>query len=420
MIDRSQFIAEIASNLQSQPHLLGMSNEQLQQAIVMKIDQEKTTATSTDHQRYCFLTGMNYRERAVLETDIFNSIRGLSLIDKLIADSEITEIMINGYNKIFIEKRGQLYRYPESFESPEKLLSIITKFVSKAGRSVNISNPIVDARLADGSRVNVVLAPIAIEGPIVTIRKFSKKAITVKKLIEYGSLTDEVAEFLQKLVKAKYNIFICGGTGSGKTTLLNALSSFIPATERLITIEDSVELQIRGIENLVQLEVRNSNLTEVKEITIRDLIKTSLRMRPERIIVGEVRGAEALDMLQAMNTGHEGSLSTGHANSSTDMFSRLETMILSGAPGLPLKAIRQQIAAALDIIIFISRLPDHSRKILEISEVLGYRDDCISLNPIFKFQEQSDGSSGSGQLYRTNKEFVHSTKLRKLGIIGNV
>lgn len=251
-----------------------------------------------------------------------------------------------------------------------------------AGREVNQANPICDTRLPDGSRVNVVLPPIALCGPTVTIRKFSKTPMTIAKLIEYGSLTQEIADKLQMLVEAKYNIFISGGTGSGKTTFLNALSNYIPKDERVITIEDSAELQIEGIENLVSLETRNANASGAGQITIRDLIKSSLRMRPERIIVGEVRGGEALDMLQAMNTGHDGSLSTGHANSTEDMLSRLETMVLQGAAGLPLEAIRQQIASAVDIIIHLSRLRDKSRKTMEITEVVGYEDGRIVLNPL--------------------------------------
>ena len=273
-----------------------------------------------------------------------------------------------------MERAGRLEKLQDKFESQESLRNIITKFVQEMGRSVNESNPIVDTRLEDGSRVNVVLDPIALNGLIVTIRRFPEEGMTIQKLINYGSITPEAAIFLEKLVKAKYNIFISGGTGSGKTTFLNALSNYIPSDERVITIEDSAELQIRNVPNLVRLETRNANSAGVGGISMRDLIKSALRMRPERIVVGEVRGAEALDMLQAMNTGHDGSLSTGHANSAYDMLSRLETMVLSGAAGLPLEAIRQQIASAVDIIIHLSRMRDKSRKTVEITEVVGMDD----------------------------------------------
>ena len=286
------------------------------------------------------------------------------------------------------------------------------------GRSVNESNPIVDTRLADGSRVNVVLDPIALNGPIVTIRRFPEEGMTIQKLIGYKSITPEAAVFLEKLVRAKYNIFISGGTGSGKTTFLNALSNYIPSDERVITIEDSAELQIRNVPNLVRLETRNANSTGAGAITIRDLIKSSLRMRPERIVVGEVRGAEALDMLQAMNTGHDGSLSTGHANSAQDMLSRLETMVLSGEAGLPLEAIRQQIASAVDIIIHLSRMRDKSRKTMEITEIVGLENGRIIMNPLFKFEEDENTTvrKVSGSLKRTHNKMVHPDKFIASGI----
>ena len=328
--------------------------------------------------------------------------------------------MINGYQNIFIEKSGKLFKMNAQFESSRELEIIISKFVSQAGRQVNESEPIVDTRLADGSRVNVVMPPVALNGPIVTIRRFPKEAMTVQKLIAYGSITPEVAEILKLLVECKYNIFISGGTGSGKTTFLNALSNFIPHDERIITIEDSAELQIRGIDNLVRLETRNSGADGSGAITIRDLIKSALRMRPERIVVGEVRGAEALDMLQAMNTGHDGSLSTGHANSTKDMLSRLETMVLQGAAGLPLEAIRQQIASAVDIIIHLSRLRDKSRRTMEIVEVLNY--DPVSheiiLNPLYEFREDANSTKNkvSGKLTRTENKMVNMHKLLNAGI----
>ena len=327
------------------------------------------------------------QERSRVVRLVFSSIRGLGILDEILADDSITEVMINGPDHIFVEHAGRLYRLNKKFDNERQLEDIIQKIVGKAGKEVNQANPIVDTRLPDGSRVNVVLPPVSLSGPIVTIRKFSKTPMTVEMLLKYGSLTREAAAFLEKLVRAKYNIFISGGTGSGKTTFLNALSNFIPRDERIITIEDSAELQIKNIENLVSLETRNANTSGRGEISIRDLIRSALRMRPERIVVGEVRGAEALDMLQAMNTGHDGSLSTGHANSTRDMLSRLETMVLQGNDGLPLPAIRQQIASALDIIIHLSRLRDKSRRTMEITEVLGYENGEIQLNPLFVFKE---------------------------------
>ena len=349
---------------------------------------------------------------------IYSSIRGLGILDSIISDDTITEVMINGPDKIFIEKNGKLTKIEEKFESQRKLEDVVQRIVALAGREVNESNPIVDTRLSDGSRVNVVLNPIALNGPIVTIRKFSKTPMTIDKLIKYGSLTEEIAAKLELLVRAKYNIFVSGGTGSGKTTFLNALSNFIPKDERIITIEDSAELQIRGVDNLVSLETRNANSSGSGQITIRDLIKSSLRMRPERIIVGEVRGGEALDMLQAMNTGHDGSLSTGHANSTKDMLSRLETMVLSGSAGLPLEAIRQQIASAVDIIIHLSRLRDKSRKTMEITEIVGYEDGKIILNPLYVFEEDEKSTleKVSGRLKRTENPMINDDKLRLAGI----
>ena len=361
----------------------------------------------------------SYEKKEIIET-VFNSFRRLDVLQPILDDPRITEIMINGPNDIFIEKDGKSIKFNLKFESPQKLEDIIQIIVSAVNRTVNESTPIVDARLSDGSRINVVLPPIALNGPIVTIRKFPEKPIDVEKLIELGSLTQEAAKALKLLVSAKYNIFIAGGTGSGKTTFLNALSNFIPKDERIITIEDSAELQILNIPNLVRLEVRNANLEGRGEITIRELIKTALRMRPERIIIGEVRGAEALDMLQAMNTGHDGSLSTGHANSAEDMLSRLETMILSSST-LPIDAVRRQIASAIDIIIFLSRLRDKSRRTLEISEVLGMENNQIKLNPLFVFEETihddikpSDHVSGS--LKRTENSLFNKYKLINSGI----
>ena len=360
------------------------------------------------------------QERVNLTDELYSSIRGLGLLDMIIKDDDITEVMINGTDEIFIEKSGKIQRLNQSFDSQRKLEDIIQRIVGRAGREVNQSNPIVDTRLPDGSRVSVVLPPVALKGPTLTIRKFSKIPMTVEQLIKYKSITPQIAKVLETLVKAKYNIFISGGTGSGKTTFFNALSNYIPNTERVITIEDSAELQIVGIDNLVKLETRNSNSSGKGSITIRDLIKTSLRMRPERIIVGEVRGAEALDMLQAMNTGHDGSLSTGHANSTVDMLSRLETMVLMGAEGLPLEAIRQQIASAVDIIIHLSRLRDHSRKTMEITEVVGLKDGEIELNPLYVFEENEESTMEKvvGELKRTKNPLKNTFKLKLMGYKG--
>ena len=353
-----------------------------------------------------------------ISQQVYSSIRGFGLLDSIISDDSITEVMINGPEKIFIEKKGRLTRLDKKFESQRKLEDVIQRIVGLAGREVNQANPICDTRLPDGSRVNVVLPPIALCGPTITIRKFSKEPMTINKLIEYGSITQEIADKLELLVKAKYNIFISGGTGSGKTTFLNALSNFIPKDERIITIEDSAELQITGIDNLVSLETRNANASGAGQVTIRDLIKSSLRMRPERIIVGECRGEEALDMLQAMNTGHDGSLSTGHANSTEDMLSRLETMVLQGADGLPLEAIKQQIASAVDIIIHLSRLRDKSRKTMAITEVVGIKNGEIELNPLYEFKEDENSTMDkvSGRLVRTGNPLKNDYKLKLSGI----
>lgn len=323
-----------------------------------------------------------------LRKEIFDSIRGMDILDEILKDSEITEVMINGSENIFVEKCGEIKRYDGRFQSRERLADVIQQIVSDVNRRVNEASPIVDSRLRDGSRVNVVLPPIALNGPIVTIRKFPLQQITMEKLIEIGSITEEAAEFLRILVISGYNIFISGGTGSGKTTFLNALSNYIPETERIITIEDSAELQLQNIANLVRLEARQPNLEGENGISIRDLIRSSLRMRPDRIVVGEVRGAEALDMLQAMNTGHDGSLSTGHANSPRDMLSRLETMVLMGMD-MPLAAIKNQIASGLDIIVHLGRLRDRTRRVLEITEVQGCVQSEIVLNTLYRFQEET-------------------------------
>lgn len=398
-------VLDIKNYISSNLSLSQMSDEELQDKV------EEIVAQKIGNV-YCPID-----QRVSIVEQVYSSIRGFGLLDSIIKDDTITEVMINGPKNIFIEQGGRLTKLDKQFESQRKLEDVIQRIVGLAGREVNQANPICDTRLPDGSRVNVVLPPIALCGPTVTIRKFSKTPMTIEKLIEYGSITQEIADKLQILVKAKYNIFISGGTGSGKTTFLNALSNYIPKDERVITIEDSAELQIEGIENLVSLETRNANASGAGQITIRDLIKSSLRMRPERIIVGEVRGGEALDMLQAMNTGHDGSLSTGHANSTEDMLSRLETMVLQGAAGLPLEAIRQQIASAVDIIIHLSRLRDKSRKTMEITEVVRYENGKIILNPLYVFEEDENSTLDkvSGQLKRTSNPMQNTFKLQLSG-----
>lgn len=340
---------------------------------------------------------MSTADKLMLRQELFNSIRRLDLLQDLVEDSEITEIMVNGPDSIFYEKNGRIYNWNRHFESREKLENVIRQIVSRANRQVNERTPIVDARLMDGSRVNVVLDPVAINGPILTIRKFPEERITMDNLVQWGSLGEDAAEYLRCLVRARYNIFICGSTSSGKTTFLNALSDFIPHDSRIITIEDSAELQIRGIDNLVSLEVRQADSEGKNSITIRDLIKTSLRMRPDRIIVGEVRGPEALDMIQAMNTGADGSMSTGHANSPVDMLRRLETMILMDND-IPLRALRSQIASSIDVIVHLGRLRDKSRRVLEITEILNLEDGEYKLNPLFVFKEEKTATAEAGML----------------------
>ncbi len=357
--------------------------------------------------------------RRKLRKEVFDSLRRLDLLQSFIDDPTVTEIMINGKDNIFVEQKGYLRKLPERFESEEKLVDVIQQIVAGCNRVVNEASPIVDARLPDGSRVNVVMRPVSLCGPTLTIRRFPEKAITMEELIRLGSISREAAEFLGTLVQAKYNVFICGGTGSGKTTFLNVLSGCIPSDERLITIEDSAELQIQGIDNLVRLETRNSNADGCREIAIRDLIRSALRMRPDRIVVGEVRGPETMDLLTALNSGHDGSMSTGHANSAADMLSRLENMILMAAD-LPLTAIRQQLASGLDIIVHLGRLRDKSRRVLEIVEVMGYENGEIKLAPLYRFEETgvSDGKV-LGELRKTG-ELDHREKLRAAGLQGNL
>ena len=361
---------------------------------------------------------MTIKDRAELERTIFNSLRKLDVLQELVDDRDVTEIMVNGPNDIFYEKAGRIQRFKGHFSSEEKLEDVIQQIVGRHNRVVNQASPIVDTRLSDGSRVNIVLNPISIGGSAVSIRKFPEHPMSMERLVEIEALSPEVARFLQILTQAKYNIFISGGTGSGKTTFLNALSQYIPDDERIITIEDSAELQLLGAKNIVRLETRNANTDGVTPITIRDLIRTALRMRPDRIIVGECRGAEALDMLQAMNTGHDGSLSTGHANSTEDMLSRLETMVLQGADGLPIEAIKQQIASAVDIIIHLSRLRDKSRKTMAITEVVGIKNGEIELNPLYEFKEDENSTMDkvSGRLVRTGNPLKNDYKLKLSGI----
>lgn len=376
--------------------------------IVEMIDEQVLSAG-----RKYFLT---LQQKNKLKKELFASIRQLDVLEEFLSDNTVTEIMVNGPDCIFIERAGRLMKEDVHFESEEKLSDVIQQIVAKVNRVVNEASPIVDARLSGGARVNVVMPPIALNGPILTIRRFPDRPMGVEDLYRYDSISKEAMEFLQKLIKARFNIFISGGTGSGKTTFLNILSNFIPKEERIITIEDNAELQIQNIPNLVRLETRNANVEGCKPIAIRDLIKAALRMRPDRIIVGEVRSEEAIDLLMAMNTGHDGSLSTGHANSARDMLSRLETMVLMGME-MPLDAIRRQIASAVDIIVHLGRLRDHSRKVLEILEVTGYVDGEIVLSPLYAFMENGSNEKGQVQGSLERKQpLTHQEKLRSAGI----
>ena len=357
---------------------------------------------------------LSLAEKTFLGRELFNAFRKLNILQEFLEDEDITEIMINGTQNIFFEKDGRIFQSDKRFVSREKLEDVVQQIAAGSNRLVNEASPIVDARLLDGSRVNIVLPPIAIDGPIVTIRKFSKEAITMKQLIAWESISREVSAFLATLVAAGYNIFISGGTGSGKTTFLNALSQSIPKTERIITIEDNAELQIQDVPNLVRLEARNANVEGSGAVTIRDLIKSALRMRPDRLIVGEVRSAEAIDMLQAMNTGHDGSLSTGHANSPKDMLSRLETMVLMGME-LPLPAIQRQIASGVDVIVHLGRLRDKSRKVLEVTEVLGYTGGEIQLQTLYQYEETGEKEGRIQGEWRKVHEITHTEKLLAAG-----
>ena len=358
---------------------------------------------------------LSLSEKLKLKSYIFASMRGMDVLQELIDNPAITEIMVNGADDIFVEQNGAITKQDICFDTREKLDDVVQKIAAGSNRIINEASPIVDARLPDGSRVNMILPPIALNGPIVTIRKFPLETMTIEKLISYGSITEEAAQFLEKLVIAGYNIFVSGGTGSGKTTFLNALSNFIPNDQRVITIEDSAELQLRNIPNLVSLEVRNANVEGKNEISIRDLIKCSLRMRPDRIIVGEVRDAACIDMLQALNTGHSG-MSTGHSNSTSDMLSRMETMVLLGAD-IPLLAVRRQIASAIDIIIQLGRFRDKTRKVVEITEVAGFENNEVVLNTCFKFVEKGEEKGRViGKLEKTGTGLKNREKLISAGL----
>lgn len=378
-------------------------------------DEEIYRFIETEVEEYSQNNLLTLKEREQLEHLLFNSLRKYDAIQELLEDADVTEIMINGASNIFYEKKGKLFQAQTHFSSEQKLSDVIQQMAGNSNRMVNEASPIVDTRLADGSRVNIVLSPISIDGAAVSIRKFPKTPILMEDLIRIGSITEEAAAFLKVLVAAGYNIFISGGTGSGKTTFLNALSQYIPREERIITIEDSAELWLVDKPNLVRLETRNQMFDGVKPITIRDLIRTALRMRPERIVVGECRGEEALDMLQAMNTGHDGSLSTGHANSCRDMLSRLETMVLMGME-LPLAAIRSQIASGLDILVHLGRMRDKSRKVLAITEVIGMQDGEIVLKDLYRYVEKSpDVEMACGKLQQMGTLF-NQEKCKRAGI----
>ena len=383
---RSQLRSRIMEELDQRRHI---SDQELYDLI-------DRTIQETGRQMYLPL-----KERLWLRSSLYDSFRRLDILQELIDDPEVTEIMVNGAGRIFVEKHGRMELWDRRFEAVEQLEDIIQQIVSRVNRVVNVSSPIVDARLEDGSRVHVVLPPVALDGPAVTIRKFPEP-ITMEKLLKYGALTPEAAEFLRRLVEARYNIFISGGTSSGKTTFLNALSAFIPRGERVITIEDSAELQIVHVPNLVRLETRNANTEGEGEVTMSQLIRAALRMRPDRIIVGEVRGKETLDMLQAMNTGHDGSLPTGHGNSARDMLSRLETMVLMAAE-LPLEAIRQQISSAVDVMVHLGRLRDGSRKVLSISEIGGWENGNIQLRDLFFYSREKGRLEKTGEIENREK-----------------
>lgn len=399
--------------------------------ITRKIDNQVASSGGIDDEELCRLidevmldrqyAACTVREKAELRQDIFNSIKRLDIIQNLLDDDSVTEIMINGYRDIFVERGGKMERYGREFTSRERLLDVVQRIAARSNKIVNEATPIIDTRLEDGSRVNIVMSPIAIDGPAVTIRKFYDNPLTMGKLIELGAITAEAAQFLERLVAARYNIFISGGTGSGKTTFLNALSDYIPKDERIITIEDSAELKLMGVENLVRLEARSANMEGRNAVTIRDMIRASLRMRPSRIIVGEVRGGEALDMLQAMGTGHDGSLSTGHANGPEELMLRLETMVLM-AVDMPVEAIRSQIAAGVDIVVHLERMGDGSRKVVKISEIKEIDNTrergSIELNTLFEYVKEGADEKGRiiGKLMATGNGLIHDGKLKAAAV----
>ena len=406
MMDQQRFL-ECRSRLMDQ---LELSRDMPDGEILALIDE---LIAQTDPARR-----MRFSDRSHLRTELFNSVRRLDILQELIDDDSVTEIMVNGTDSIYVERSGRLTKWEKHFTSREKLQDIVQSIVAVSNRVANESVPIVDARLKKGERVNIVMNPVAIEGPVITIRRFPDHPISMKDLIAWNSITQEAAEFLKKMVEAGYNIFISGGTGSGKTTFLNALSNYIPEDERIITIEDNAELQIRGSRNLVRLEARRPNAEGEGEVTIRDLIRSSLRMRPDRIIVGEVRGEETIDMLQSLNTGHDGSLSTGHGNSPRDMLSRLETMVIMGME-IPVAAIRRQIASGIDLMVHLSRMRDKSRKVLEILEIDGYdvQTGEIRTHTIFEYQGLGENKDGklTGSLVKTG-QLIHTQKLERAGI----
>lgn len=405
--DWEKLRARLRSRVQDR---LDLSRELTDEEVQALIDEEIMACSRSSY--------LLLEEKLRMQKELFHAMRRLDILQELIEDPEVTEIMVNGPDHIFIEKKGRIFRWERRFSTRIQLEDVVQQIVSFCNRSVTKASPIADARLADGSRVNIVLNPVALNGPVITIRRFPEEPVRIAQLVSWGSLTEEAVEFLKAAVQAGYNIFVSGGTGSGKTTFLNALSEFIPETARVITIEDNAELQLDRVRNLVTLEARGANLEGEREITIRDLIRTALRMRPDRIIVGEVRGAEAIDMLQAMNTGHDGSLSTGHANSPRDMLSRLETMVLMGME-LPLMAIRRQISSGVDLIVHLGRLRDGSRRVLEIVETDGIREGEICLHTLFEFQEElgEDRLKVRGSLRKRDGLF-HEEKMRAAGIGG--
>ena len=405
--DWEKLRARLRSRVQDR---LDLSRELTDEEVQALIDEEIMACSRSSY--------LLLEEKLRMQKELFHAMRRLDILQELIEDPEVTEIMVNGPDHIFIEKKGRIFRWERRFSTRIQLEDVVQQIVSFCNRSVTKASPIADARLADGSRVNIVLDPVALNGPVITIRRFPEEPVRIAQLVSWGSLTEEAVEFLKAAVQAGYNIFVSGGTGSGKTTFLNALSEFIPETARVITIENNAELQLDRVRNLVTLEARGANLEGEREITIRDLIRTALRMRPDRIIVGEVRGAEAIDMLQAMNTGHDGSLSTGHANSPRDMLSRLETMVLMGME-LPLMAIRRQISSGVDLIVHLGRLRDGSRRVLEIVETDGIREGEICLHTLFEFQEDvgEDRLKVRGSLRKRDGLF-HEEKMRAAGIGG--